>query len=89
MMKRFLLASAACLALSLPAMAQEIPPSSLGKMQILEIQMDLKADGFYPLRVDGFWSPHIREALMAFQKRKNYPETANSIRRRSQRSGSI
>ncbi len=73
-MKRFLLASATCLALSLPAMAQVIPPWSLGKMRILEIQMDLKADGFYPQRVDGLWSPRIREAVMAFQKEKKLPE---------------
>jgi hypothetical protein len=45
-MKRFLLASAACLALPLPAIAQVIPPWSLDKMRILEIQMNLKADGF-------------------------------------------
>ena len=74
MMKRFLLAWATCLALSLPAMAQAIAPWSLGKMRILEIQMDLKADGFYPQRVDGLWSPRIREAVMAFQKEKKLPE---------------
>ena len=73
-MKRFLLASAACLALSLPAMAQVIPPSSLGKVRILEIQMDLKAGGFYPERADGLWSPRIRDAVMAFQKEKKLPE---------------
>jgi peptidoglycan hydrolase-like protein with peptidoglycan-binding domain len=73
-MKCFLLASATCLALWLPAMAQVIPPSSLGKMRILEIQLDLKADGFYPQRVDGLWSPRIREAVMAFQKEKKLPE---------------
>ncbi|HKN27206.1 MAG TPA: peptidoglycan-binding domain-containing protein [Roseiarcus sp.] len=73
-MKRFLLASATCLALSLPAMAQVIPPWNLGKMRILEIQMDLKADGFYPQRVDGFWGPSTREAVMAFQKDKKLPE---------------
>ena len=74
MMKRFLLASATCLALSLPAMAQVIPPWSLGKMRILEIQMDLKADGFYPQPVDGLWSPRLREAVMAFQEEKKLPE---------------
>jgi peptidoglycan hydrolase-like protein with peptidoglycan-binding domain len=73
MMKRFLLASAACLALSLPAMAQVIPPWSLGKTRILEIQMDLKADGFYPPPVDGFWGPHTREAVIAFQKQQKLP----------------
>jgi Putative peptidoglycan binding domain len=69
-MKRFLLASAACLALPLPAIAQVIPPWSLDKMRILEIQMNLKADGFYPQRADGLWGPSIREAVMAFQKKK-------------------
>jgi peptidoglycan hydrolase-like protein with peptidoglycan-binding domain len=72
-MKRFLLASAAWLALSLPAMARVIPPWSLGTTRILEIQMDLKADGFYPQRVDGFWGPNTREAVMAFQKQKKLP----------------
>jgi peptidoglycan hydrolase-like protein with peptidoglycan-binding domain len=69
-MKRFLLASTACLALPLPAIAQVIPPWSLDKMRILEIQMNLKADGFYPQRADGLWGPSIREAVMAFQKKK-------------------
>jgi peptidoglycan hydrolase-like protein with peptidoglycan-binding domain len=72
-MKRFLLAAVAWLALSPPAMAQAIPPWSLGKMRTLEIQMDLKADGFYPQPVDGFWGPHTREAVMAFQKQKKLP----------------
>jgi peptidoglycan hydrolase-like protein with peptidoglycan-binding domain len=69
-MKRFLLAWATCLALSLPATAQVTSPSSLGKERILEIQMDLKADGFYPQRVDGVWGAGTREAVMAFQKEK-------------------
>jgi Putative peptidoglycan binding domain len=73
MMKRFLLASAACLALSPPAMAQVIPPWSLAKTRILEIQIDLKADGFYPQPVDGLWGPSTREAVMAFQKEKKLP----------------
>ncbi len=85
-MKHLILATVACVALSLPAMAQSngatapsqqqaqsITSSSLSKGQIRQVQMDLNKAGFTVKSVDGKWGKKTSGALRKFQQAKNLP----------------
>ncbi len=85
-MKQLLLATVACVGLSLPAMAQNnatttpsqqqaqaISSSSLNKQQIRQVQTDLNRAGFNVKGIDGKWGKKTSGALRKFQQAKKIP----------------
>jgi len=85
-MKQLLLATAATLALSVPAMAQSqmqqpttsqqhqtqqrITPAQLSHTQIRQVQQALDKKGFHASRADGRWGPETETALRRFQQQQ-------------------